>query len=258
MKDILILHYHSGRVDGTLTSMIDLYLNLKERIPNVRFKVISKNAVGQVIQLFWNHLNFGLEKNVLTIDTEFEVDTVIASTKLLVDIGYYQKDLNIKFNCNKLILVDSLDLMKSKHGMIPHLDQFIPCKDTVLLANPANFNISSFKCYEYYHKFNENRIESFRLPERLTYTRIRKPHIRLTNNTFFENVGKLIWECLYKDKSVFYLNDGIKIKDGLYYYLKLFEIDGSVDHIPLNISKEQIVDKLFMKDDDLILNILGD
>lgn len=258
MKDVLILHYHSGRADGALTSMIDLYLNLKERVPGIRFKVISKNAVGQVIQLFLNHLNFGLEENVLTIDTEFEADTVIASTKLLADIGYYQKDLNIRFNCDKLILTDSLDLMRSKYGMIPHLDQFTPCKeDTVLLANPANFNISSFKCHEYYHKFNDDRIDPFRLPETFIYTRVVKPHIQVTDNIFFENIGKLIWECLYNNRKVLYYSVKAEIKDGLYYYLKLFGIDGIIDHIPLNISREQVIDKLFMKDDDLILNILG-
>jgi hypothetical protein len=257
MKDILILHYHSGRADGALTSMIDLYLNLKERIPDIKFKIMTKNAAGQVIQLFLKHLNFGLEENVLTIDTEFEADTIIASTKLLADIGHYQKDLNIRFVCNKLILIDSLDLMRSKCGMIPHLDQFVPCKDTVLLANPANFNISSFECYEYYHKFNETRIGSSLPSKYLVYTRVNKPHIQLADNILFENIGKSMWECLYNNQSIFYYSDGMKIKDGLYYYLKLFGVDGSMNHIPLNISKEQVIDKLFMKDDDLLLNILG-
>jgi hypothetical protein len=257
MKDILILHYHSGRVDGALTSMIDLYLNLKERVPNVKFKIISKNAVGQVIKLFSDHLDFGLDKSVITIDTDFEADIIIASTKLLADIIHYQKELGIKFVCNKLILVDSLDLMRSKYDMIPKLDEIEYCNDTVLLANPANFNISNFKCYEYYHKFNESRIKSSILPEAFIYTRVVKNHIQLIDDIFFENIGKFIWECLYNNRKIIYYSDGMKIKDGLYYYLKLFGVDGDIHHIPLNISKEQVVDKLFMKDDDLILRRLN-
>jgi hypothetical protein len=45
-------------------------------------------------------------------------------------------------------------------------------------------------------------------------------------------------------------------KDGLYYYLDLFGIDGSVDHIPLKISKEEIEDVLFMKEDDTLIELV--
>lgn len=247
---ILILTYHSGFIDEVITSAIDLFLNLSKRT-NIEFKIITDD-IGKFISLCKYNRNFGCPDilQLITNDKQFEADTVICSTKFLNDIKIH----NIKVQCNKMILLDSLDIIKSYYGLIAPLES--PCKDTTLLCNPSNFNmVESFNYYEYYHKFSRERLDTLITPyEQLLYMRRNKDSIHIIDSIYFENIGKIIFEMLYTKNMVTYYSD--EIEDGLHYYLKLFGVDGHKDHELLEMSPMEIQDCLFMKDDDTILKFI--
>jgi len=238
----LIVYYHSGRADGVLTSIIDAYINLS-KFTDISLK-INTDDVGQFYLLCKRNKFFGFPDimKCVTLEKTFEADTIITSTKVLYD--------DIELKCDKLLLLDSFDMAKAKYGVLP--EPKIPCKNTVLLCNPATMN-DWFTCKEYYHKFSE-RINTTSPCAQLLYMRVNKDHIYITDTIYFENIGKTIFEMLYLGKNVTYYGD--KTHDGLYYYLKLFGVDGEKDYIPLPITKKDIEDKLFMKDDDLLLEMI--
>lgn len=74
-------------------------------------------------------------------------------------------------------------------------------------------------------------------------------------NEYFENIGKLIFEFIYYNKKVKYFNTNYSKPDGLTYYLKLFNIDDTYSQY-LNITKQDVINKLFMKNDDLLLHLV--
>lgn len=239
----LIVFYHSGRANGVLTSIIDTYLNLSERI-DITLK-INTNDVGQFYLLCKRNKFFGFPDimKCVTLTTEFEAETIITSTKILYD------DISLK--CNKLILLDSLDIAKAKFGLFPEPKN--PCDNTILLCNPATMN-DWFNCKEYYHKFSPMRLNTLDSCRQLVYMRVNKEDIYIGDSIYFENIGKSIFEMSYLGRSVTYYGD--KIHDGLYYYLKLFGIDGEQDHILLPLTTQDIEQKLMMKDDDLLLELI--
>ena len=73
------------------------------------------------------------------------------------------------------------------------------------------------------------------------------------NYYYFENIGKQLFEHLYFGKKVNYYADGAYIKDGMYFYLKNFEIDGMKDFENIKISRSMIMNHLFMKSNDELL-----
>ena len=239
----LIVYYHSGRADGVLTSVLDTYANLSRYI-DVELK-INTDKVGDFYLLCKRNKFFGIPDimKCVTLDKTFEAETIITSTKVLYD--------DIELNCNRLVLLDSFDMAKVKYGVLP-LPQ-IPCKNTILLCNPATM-IDQLDCKEYYHKFNTKRLNTMTVCEQLLYMRVNKDHIYMKGGIYFENIGKSIFEMLYLNKSVSYYGD--QIHDGLYYYLQLLGIDGEKDYIPLPLTPKDIEEKLTMKDDDLLLEIL--
>jgi len=241
---IKIIHYHEGRVNGTLTSVIDLYLNMS-KYAQIELKISTKD-VAQFILLCKNNRYFGCD-NILTFITNeksFEAETVICSTKTLND--------PIDIQCNKMILIDSLDIMRAHYGVVPILQSV--CDDTILLCNPANAEVTDFNYIEYYHKFSPERLSRISTCEQFLYMRIAKHDIMVVEGLYFENIGKKIFETLYLNKRVDYYSRDVR--DGLYYYLKLFGVDGAKDQIPLNISPDQIESKLFMHKNDKILELI--
>jgi len=241
----LIVLYHSGRANGVLTSIIDLYNNVS-KYKDVELK-IATDDIGKFILLCKRNHYFGCEDilSCITNETHFEADTIITSTKTFND------PITMKYN--KLILLDSLDVVKAHYGLIP-----IPERETeniTLLCNPANIDLLYFDSKEYYHKFSPERLQTITVAcEQLLYMRNNKESAYIIDGVYFENIGKVIFEALYLGKGVGYYGD--EIHDGLYYYLKLFRIDGERDYIPLIITPSEIENTLFMKDDDLILELI--
>jgi len=241
----LILHHHSGRANGTLTSMIDTYFNLQD----VELKIISGDHVHNTIQFIRDNDYFGDKGilNCLTKDLSFEANTIICSAKLLVDINVF----NIKIKCKRMIVLDSLDIFKLNKNIVSFS---IPTLDMIFLCNPANK--VPFKTHEYYHKFSHKRLDTLKKScELQIYSRMSRDDI-IVDNIPFENIGKRVWENLYHGTKVLYQPDGLRIEDGLCYYMKLFGLDCNKEKI-LSVTREQIVDKLFMKEDDLIYELLS-
>lgn len=305
MSQILIVHYYKSIVDGVMTSLIDLFFNLRKCF-NVKFLIIcpefylldhddfynfhlneteftrngehiefeefaknEKNEVTCSIPFLKFNKNFGDPKlfySVMKPEKKDEEITItraritICSARLLYEKMMGRLNLNFKIGMGSLFILDSLDLYKSKVNTIPNLNIAIPknLKNCFYLSNPANF-IDRKKNIEYYHKFSKERLDTLPeigvLKDVFDYSRKDKEKIKVKNIPF-ENIGKGIFEHLYHHKRVNYYADDIQ--DGLYYYLKLFGIDGLKNHVPLKISRKEIEDKLFMKNDDEIIRLIED
>ena len=247
---ILLLHHHTGRANGTLTSMIDTYFNLQMHGVECEFKIISGDPVHTTIQFIRANKYFG-DKQLLgcvTKDVSFEADTVICSSKLLVDIHTY----NLSIKCNRMIVLDSLDIFKCSQGLV---SLSIVCGEVIFLCNPANK--IPFETHEYYHKFSEKRLNTLeKRYDLIIYNRMSRDNIYV-NGVHFDNIGKVLWEGIYMGTKMLYHPDALKVEDGLCYYMKLFGLDGHKIYEPVPLTKNHIEETLFMKKDDELLCIIS-
>lgn len=295
--EIVIIHYYKSIVDGVMTSMIDLFFNLRDYFDvklciicpelyylkendyydfplmkteftrngkHIEFDEFVKDETNNVtcsIPFLKYNKNFGDPKLFFSVienkGEEIEIGSrvTICSARLLYEKMMGRLNLKFRMGTGNLFILDSLDLYKSKVKAIPNLDIAIPknLHRCFYLSNPANFIKGKNNNIEYYHKFSKRRLDIISdLQEFFNYKRLNKEKIKVKDH-YFENINKNIFEHLYHGKKVNYYSDGLTVKDGLYYYLKLFGIDGSKNHTPLNISREDIEDKLFMKEDDFII-----
>jgi hypothetical protein len=263
----LILYYYYGIIDEIFASIVDLYYNLSQYI-DVDFLIVTDKPETCIDHLFKN--NNGDLINKVNIENRFERDIIICSARFLYDE-------KCKLECNKLIVLDSLDLSKSLYGVHPSIYQFIPVNlvkdDVVFLSNPANIMVNCiYSQIIYYQKLSKQRLENlpnyrgrflddYSLKLRFFYNtyyyrRTDKEHIEVKRNKYFENVGRSIFEHIYFRKRVNYYTDGMFMKDGLFYYLDLFDVDGMIPHAPLPITKEMVESVLFMDEDDIILDLI--
>lgn len=259
----LILYYYKGWVDGVFALVVDLYYNLSIYM-DVELIIYTEDAGTCVRHLIKNNNSDLLTK--ITNTKKIETDLIICSCETL-----YDKTFDI--NCDKIIMLDNMDLAKSIYGDGFNINHYIPdCSTIYLLSNPANI-LEDFvgTQFVYYQKFSEKRLNSLPLNykknlqdldtrryfyEIYEYKRSGKPHMEFNHNQFFENVGRLIFEHIYFNYKVNYNIDGMFTKDGLYYYLKLFGVDGTINHKPLPIFKSDIIEKLFIKNNDMILELI--
>jgi hypothetical protein len=255
MDNILLVHYHDY-INGCLTSIIDLFLNLKKYKVPCQLKIFTVPPIEISYQTFKQNNFFGIKRPLqsFTKQKTFDSDVIICSSKFLKDCI----ENNLQIKCKKIVILDSFDLTKSYYNEIADIQSFLESIDQKLfLCNPSNFEKVRFPFVEYYHKFNKKRLDTLKKTGILIYNRVLKDTIYVKNQGYFENIGKTIFETIYHLKDVYYLPDGMFERDGLYYYLKLFDIDGELEHKPLSITKEDIEEKLLMNKDDKILNILG-
>lgn len=270
MKRILILHYYSGYFDGTFTSMVDLYNNLLDYNIDVEFKIITQMKISESVTSI--NKNFK-QTNLLnlTIDKCFDADTIVCSSCLLYN--HFSFPINsLELKANRIIVLDSVDNqlskahIKTKYGLIPPLETKIHDHNCIFLCNPSNIGSCSLKTYIYYHKLSEKRLNNLKHKEKIldsmedyktyTYNRlIRHKKYKDMTPVWYENIGKVIFESIYFGLEVNYLADGF-VLDGLNYYLKLFDIDPTINHFPLPITPDDIENVLFMKETDLLLDLL--
>jgi len=219
-----------------------------------KFMAFNNKITSSIPFLRFNR-NFGEYNLLYSIDQEnntFKADTVICSGRLIYEILNGE---DIEIECNKLIVLDSLDTYRSKIGVFPNFDEFFDTlKDTeiIQLSNPATMRDSKYEQREYYHKFSPERLNALRqsgiIKDKYEFDRRKKPKILITDNEYFENVGKGIFEHLWFRKKVYYKPNGMMYdKDGLYYYLKLFGVDATKEQELPVITKDEIKDKLFWR-----------
>jgi len=253
----MVLTYTDGiNISGSFTTIIDLYFNLRRYI-NLDFNIVFDLDAVSIMRYFKYQNFFGDARALsgLTKNTDFESDVIIISYELLANIARNKVRMNVR--CDRLIILDSLDIQRFNYdGLIPVVANHISCNECILLANPANRGIVN-NTIEYYHKFSEERLKACDISKRTyNYKRTDKEHIKLPGDVYFENIGKGIFENIIEGNTVNYYPDGLTVVDGLCHYLKLFDIDPSVEHCPLEIKFADIIDKLFFNKNDKILELL--
>jgi len=245
----------TGRLTGTFTSLIDSYINIKKYIEDVNIKTFVRMPSSNWIDLCIKNRHFGSKRVTLSMTKEknFSSDIIVCSARFLIDIVLHS--LNVE--CNNMIILDSFDAACFRFLPQNNLDQIIPTKNFTFLANKANIKAIGTNSYEYYHKFSKERLETLSFDHKhFYYSRKDKWYIKTGRKTWFENIGKGIFERIYHGVNVHYSTKGMTTKDGLYHYLNLFGIDGCKDHFPLPMTKIQIENLLFMRDDDLLLKTI--
>ena len=251
MKIKILTYNDAVLLSGSYTTVVDLFLNLRGFV-EVEFNTFVDHHAIAVMRCFTHHKFFG-DPQIMSGFTK-KLDHTSEIVIMTCEMLFVGVEWNVQ--CDKLILLDTLDLQRANH--IPSLmDVGISCDECILLGNPSNEHILPFKMYEYYHKFNPIRLNSRSLPkETFNYCRTDKEHIQLSDGSFFENVGKAIFENIYHGNEVNYDPRGIRGIDGLCYYLELFGVDPYVEHNPLKITRDDVIDKLFFDKNDKILEVL--
>jgi hypothetical protein len=252
---VTIAQNHWGMVTGTFTSIIDGYMNLRE-YKEIKLVTINKMKPSEIISLFFKNEKFGCGPLMasFTKGRVIDDDTIICSARLLVDAA---NDDSIQIRAKRLIVLDSLDLARKKYMNGPDFDQSINADECIFLVNPANKGMTNHKEYTYYHKFNRQRMDSMFIKDRkLSYNRSKKPFIKVGEGQYFENIGKGIFEYSYKGYPIKYNTEGMFTKDGLFYYMRLCGVDGSINHDPLIIPKSKIIKQLCMNENDLLLDLI--
>jgi hypothetical protein len=256
MKTLILTYTDGIFISGAFTSILDIYFNLRNFVDVDLRIVFDLDALS--IMRFFSYQNFfgdGRAMSGLTKNTDFESDVIIISYELLANIAKNKVRLNI--GCDRLIILDSLDIQRFNYdGLIPVVANHISCNECILLANPANHGIAD-NTIEYYHKLSGIRLNGLDIPKRTyNYKRTDKDHIKLSGDVYFENIGKGIFENIIKGNTVNYYPDGLTVTDGLCYYLKLFDIDPTIEHCPLKINLIKIINKLFFDKNDKVLELL--
>lgn len=218
--------------------------------------MFSTNQITTSIPFLRFNRNFGdfnLYYSIEMNQKKYEADMIVCSARLIYEILIGESDIELK--CKKLVVLDSLDTYRSKIGEFPDFDDYFDTLSNtkiLQLSNPATFRDSKYEQKEYYHKFSERRLSALEqsniLKNEYTFKRA-KDKTNIYEDSYFENIGKGIFEHLYLGKTVHYKTDGMFTKDGLYYYLRLFNIDVERNQT-IEITKEEIKDKLFFKEDD--------
>ena len=203
--------------------------------------------------------NFGDFTLLFSIEQEkriYEAETIICSGRLIYEI-LNGEDIELK--CDRLIVLDSLDTWKSKVGIFPDFDDYFKTiektTDITQLSNPANFRESEYRQIEYYHKFSYRRLNAMRdsglLKDNYVFKRAGKEKTDIGEGLHFENMGKGMFEHLWFGREVEYQTDGMFMEDGLYYYMKLFDLD-AFENQKIRIGKRKFMNHLFYKTTDYL------
>jgi hypothetical protein len=285
-------------ISGTFTSLIDVYYNLlNNNYTNVKLHILCYTDILNVFKLYQSFIktfcpNVGISYHHINQFDSIKTDILITTTELL-SFYYMHSNYIPKLNYNKFIVLDSAGFYQSYEE-----EQFKDCfrvipNDAIILCNKANLKLSPWKnSYEYYIKLSEDRLSilkqysvpisndrlksSYYIPidAKYVYNDLKKQKILTTDiykvyevhfcrrylsstGTYSENIGKLIFEMIWLDRPVYYYSKPKTFDDGLHYYLQLFNVDDNKDQL-LSITKEDIEDKLFIHDDDLLYKIIED
>lgn len=264
------------KLNGVCTSLFDIYFNLIERNIPVTFNLtIHPNGFYDMLYYKDEYPSIPYKKLM-----KYSFDTLIISS----DFIGQDWDIFKNFKYKNLIIVDStkiyIDYLKNNNVTSTRLNSI---KNKTVLGNKFNSQFVDNDYYIWHHKFSNKRMKYlenkyagrgdgvlYRINNSDTYS-ILDRHIsyHLYNECFYhryrswdngvtyvENIGKTIFEYLYMKKKVIYSPKNKTMDDGLTEYLSLFDIDDNVEQ-ELHISKEELEDKLFMKDTDLLLDIIN-
>ena len=261
--------------DGTSTSLIDTYYNLKRYGVDVEcYIAVDTDNVKQNIEYIKT-----LKKSV---PSDFVSRTIPLNQiydkqfdNLIVSFGIFRFVERLPDKYNHLFILDAgriaHDAILNGSKYINYVKQL--CNTTVY-GNKANDKLCQMENYKiWYHKFSQERFNHLKqLPlEQKTITtadREQKGHMKFNNlfsneycfsrykkdeGIFRENIGKMIFEFSALGKKVLYKPTNKFCDDGLTEYLELFGIDDTKEQ-EIHITEEELFDKLGMKRDDVLLN----
>jgi hypothetical protein len=219
------------------------------------------NKITTAIPFLRYNRNFGdfnLFYSITQDERKFKANNIVCSARLLYEI---LNGTDIEIECDKLIVLDSLDTYKSKIGLFPNLDDAVPKNcECVYLSNPATFRETPHKQIEWYHKLTPMRLDAlkksgyFHNKDSYHFKRSDKEKTKIESG-HFENIGKGIFENAWFKKRIHYSTEGMYMRDGLWYYLNLFGIDGEKDQI-IEIDKREIKNRLIFNFHDQLVKEL--
>lgn len=265
-------------LDGTSTSLIDTYYNLKQ------FDVDIECYVAIDAQNIKNNVEYiqALKKSTPP-DFDYKIIPLEKIYKkqfdnLVMSFGIFRFVEELPTNYNHLFLLDA--------GRVAY-DHFVgnsKCADYVRAlpnvsvyggkTNGKFLNMDNYKVW--YHKFSKERFNVLKqLPRNnnivTTQDREKTGNIKydylLTNEYhynrymrwgdfvggYWENIGKMVFEFPALGKKVFYSPKNKNCDDGLTEYLGLFGIDDNVEQ-EIKIDEAQLFEVLGMHEDDVLLN----
>jgi hypothetical protein len=283
------LVYYLYELNGAYTSFEDLFYNLKKYTDwTVRLIVFFddksiakrfKRYLGTDLDIVYLPLNHGrmhydLQGNSCVISSEM-IDLV---QNKVIDLNFKRKFLFYPaFIYKKEYSQEEFDKMIS----------YINDNDIITICN--RFNSKFVKnSFVWYMKFSEERINRLKgistdengiLTSEEYFQRKKnkldiKPfsykeydYFRYSKKTednpytefgadYYENIGKMMFEFLLLGKKAYYSCKNKKINDGLTEFLSEFSIDDNYDFDLNGLSKKQLNDVLFMKQDDEIIRLL--
>jgi hypothetical protein len=206
-----------------------------------------------------NFGDFNLLFGITQDQKKFKSEIIICSGRLIYEI---LNGANIELECDRLIVLDSMDTWKSKVGIFPDFDDYFKTiektTDITQLSNPATMRESNYRQIEYYHKFSYRRLNALRdigwLKDNYVFKRAGKEKTDIGEGLHFENMGKGMFEHLWFGREVEYKTDGMFMEDGLYYYMKLFGLDAFEDQ-KIRIEKKEFMNHLFYKTTDYLYKL---
>lgn len=266
------------KLNGAFTSLVDTYFNLIHYNYDIRFNIKVDN-IHQFIREKKEYPYIKFYPNI----AKKQYDIIIISA----DFIEQEKELFNSLSYKHCIILDSckiyIDTIKNNNYTSNYINHMT---DNVhILGNKFNKTfITNKNYYIWYHKLSQKRLQF--LQE--LYIKPQKTILHRTNNndniydidtisnsfhsykcieynryrswdgcvSYVENIGKLLFEFLYLGKKVFYSPVNKTMDDGLTEYLGLFGVDDNIEQ-ELKISPEQIEDKLFMKEDDIIIQLIN-
>ncbi len=280
-------------INSSNTTLIDLHLNLQHfdiKYPlhfiESRNRGWFKYATRMLPDL--NIYTLPIRCNCI------RTDVVITTIDFLRNVFLRQIKISIKCKRLIILdAIDAIDLCENHFSSFYQRFLPSISNDIHYLGNPSTLPFAPINNkYEYYHKLSVDRLEQMRIEDssllafvtsynpilfdyldskRIQYEhrkRCRKKQFnQLKYNSLyfvrnkctmygstFHNIGRIIFEYCYLQKSVSYFNNK-QFNDGLTEYLKLFNIDDNV-HQEITINSTDLYNKLFFHDNDLILNLI--
>ena len=275
MVQVLIYYPY---LDGTSTSLIDTYYNLKN--------------FGVDIECYVAVDTSDMKRNLEYIQTlkkstpkDFNYKTIPLKEiynkefdNLIMSFGIFRFVDKLPTNYNHLFLLDAGRVAYDYFVGKSQCANYVKTLQNVIIyggkANGKFLNIDNYKIW--YHKFSKERFEVLKhLPknEKITTTQDRektgniKYDYLLTSEYhynrykrwgefvggYWENIGKMVFEFPALGKKVFYSPKNKNCDDGLTEYLALFGINDEVEQ-EISISEEQLFDVLGMHENDILLN----
>lgn len=270
MKNNILFLLLFERMSGEFTSILDSFNNTKKYLKKCNLKVISE--MNKNILILKKYLPSEFEINFYNDSLNIQAETIICSAFYFFQLA--KKNIFNFIKCDRLIILDSSSFIISYLDDKKIFDEIknFNCAEKFILGNKFNAQFFNTDFYEYYHKFDFERLDKYNQIKKdeifikkkfyhpleykgMNYNREIKVKYDLPY-LYYENIGKLIFEMSYLEREVNYSPKNKSFnEDGLTYYLNLFNINDNKEQI-LSLEKNEIVEKLGFHDNDLLLKII--